>query len=89
MNTAVLVIDVQRAIFAPSPRPFEADEVVKRINALTARARAQRVPVAFIQHQSVGGDFAPQSEGWKLEKNLVVAPGDAVIAKATPDSFLR
>jgi nicotinamidase-related amidase len=91
MDTAVLVIDVQRAIFDPSPRgrPFEADEVVQRINALTTRARAQRVPVAFIQHQTADGDFAPQSEGWKLERNLVVGPNDAVIAKATPDSFLR
>jgi nicotinamidase-related amidase len=89
MKTAVLVIDVQRAIFDPSPRPFEADAVVQRINALTARARAQRVPVAFIQHQNAAGEFAPQSEGWQLERNLVVEPNDTVIAKTTPDSFLR
>jgi nicotinamidase-related amidase len=91
MNTAVLVIDVQRAIFDPSPngRPFEADEVVQRINALTTRARAQHVPVAFIQHQTEDGDFVPQSEGWELEKNLVIGPNDAIVAKKTPDSFLR
>lgn len=92
MDIAVIVVDVQRAIFDPSPRgrPFEADEVVQRINALTTRARAHHVPVAFIQHQSKNEeDFFPHSAGWELEKNLVIGPNDAVIAKETPDSFLR
>ena len=39
MSTALLVIDVQRGLFDSEPRPFEADAVIARINALTARAR--------------------------------------------------
>jgi len=91
MNTAVLVVDVQRGIFDPSPRgrAFEADEVVQRINALTARARAQKVPIAFIQHETAEGNFARQNEGWELEKNLEIGANDVIIAKTTSDSFLR
>jgi hypothetical protein len=39
MKSAVLVLDVQTKMFTDSPRPFEADEVVKRINDITAQAR--------------------------------------------------
>lgn len=89
MKTAVIVIDVQRALFEYAPRPFEADAVVRRINALTARARAAGVPVAFIQHQGKEGSLKAQTEGWQLEKNLSIQTGDCVIPKTTPDSFLR
>ena len=49
MKTAVLVIDVQRGLCDDPPRPHEAEAVMQRINALTGRARASGVPVAFIQ----------------------------------------
>ena len=39
MKSAVLVIDVQRGLFDPVPRPFEANEVVERINTITQNAR--------------------------------------------------
>jgi nicotinamidase-related amidase len=52
MNAAVLVIDVQRALFDAAPRPFEADAVVDRINVVTQRARESGVPMIFIQHEA-------------------------------------
>ena len=45
MNSAVLVIDVQRGLFDEVPRPYAADETIDRINRLTARAREAGVPV--------------------------------------------
>jgi nicotinamidase-related amidase len=89
VSTALLVIDVQRALFDPEPRPFEADAVVERINTLTARARAADVPVVFVQHETPSGPLALGSDGWKLQANLKVEPRDAVVRKATPDAFLR
>jgi nicotinamidase-related amidase len=86
MNSAILVIDMQRGLFDEAPRPFEADMVIHRINALTDRARRAGVPVAFIQHEdAVALKF--QSENWALERQLRVMPGDATIRKTTPDSF--
>ena len=86
---ALLIIDVQRGLFDPPPRPFEADAVVDRINTLSARARAAGVPVIFIQHDKPGSPLAADSEGWQLERRLVVAAGDLLVRKQTPDSFLR
>jgi nicotinamidase-related amidase len=87
MNTALLVIDVQRGLFEPEPRPFEADAVIARINALAARARAVDVPVVLVQHESPSLPFG--SEAWQLDTRLDVESRDAVIRKTTPDAFLR
>jgi len=88
MKTAVLVIDMQRGLCDDPPRPHEAGEVVQRINALTGRARAAGVPVAFIQHEN-DVDLEFDSERWQLADVLHVDAGDTKIRKATPDSFLR
>jgi nicotinamidase-related amidase/N-acetylglutamate synthase-like GNAT family acetyltransferase len=87
--TALLVIDVQRGLFDDAPRPFEADAVVDRINALAARARAAGAPVVFIQHEREGTALARGGEGWHFERRLDVHDGDTIVAKTTPDSFLR
>ena len=88
MKSAILVINVQTKIFDTDPRPFEADEIVKRINHVTALARAASVPVFLIQHEAPGYlDHA--SEGWQLQKKLIVKDGDIRVRKSTGDSFLR
>lgn len=87
MKSTLLVIDVQQALFDETPRPFEADAVVERINTLTARARAAGVPVVFIQHEA--SDLEYNSAGWQLQPGLQVKEGDAKLRKTTPDSFLR
>ncbi|KIQ31702.1 isochorismatase [Variovorax paradoxus] len=88
MKTAVLVIDVQRGLCDDPPRPHEAQDVVQRINALTGRARATGVPVAFIQHE-YEVDLEFDSERWQLADALGVDAADTKIRKTTPDSFLR
>lgn len=88
-KSAVLVIDVQRGLFDPEPQPFEAQETVQRINALTARARAAGVPVGVVLHEREGSALAYQSEGWQAVAQLQVAPTARIIRKTTPDSFLR
>ncbi len=88
MKSAVLVTDVQTKVFNTDPRPFEADEVVKRINHVTIMARAAGVPVFFIQHEAAGY-LDHGSEGWKLQKDLIVEDRDIRVRKTTGDSFLR
>lgn len=89
MNTALLIIDIQRALFQVEPRPFEADLVVQRINDLAERARSLAIPVIFVQHEKEGSPLAFQSEGWQLQKNLITGGGDLFLRKTTPDAFLR
>lgn len=89
MKTALLIIDVQHGLFDDEPRPYEADVVVERINALAGRARAHDVPVVFIQHERASGNLAHGTESWQLERHLRTVPGDHFVRKTTPDSFLR
>ena len=83
-----MVTDVQTKLFDTSPRPFEADEVVKRINHVTTLARTAGIPIFLIQHE-VPGYLDHESEGWQLQKNLVVKDSDIRVRKTTGDSFLR
>ena len=75
MNLALLVIDVQRGLFEPQPPPADADAVVERINALSAKAREAGMPVVFVQHERAG-DLEAESPGWALHPGLQVAEGD-------------
>lgn len=89
MKSALLVIDVQRGLFDPEPRPYEAVAVVQRINDLARSARSAGSPVVFIQHERDGTALTHRTEGWQLVSDLEVGPQDLFIRKRTPDSFLR
>ncbi|HAP26287.1 MAG TPA: cysteine hydrolase [Achromobacter sp.] len=89
MTSALIVIDVQRALFETSPPPFEAAHVLARINALAKRARAAGAPVVYVQHESPGSDLAHGGPGWDLDMRLATDPTDLRVRKTTPDSFLR
>ncbi|MBB2486173.1 cysteine hydrolase [Mitsuaria sp. WAJ17] len=87
MPQALLIIDVQQALF--DPPPFEAPAVIERINALAERFRAKGLPVFLIQHQSPQGALQAGSPGWAFAQGLQTRPSDTVTSKTTPDSFLR
>lgn len=87
MTAALIVIDVQRALFEASPPPADAGAVLGRINDLTDRARAAGVPVIYVQHESAGSPFMPGQPAWELDTRLTPLPEDARVRKTTPDSF--
>jgi nicotinamidase-related amidase len=88
-HTAVLVIDVQVGLFCAKPAPLEAEAVIARINAVTAKARQAGALVIVIQHD--GGpndpDLMPFTDGWKLHPNLHNQPDDVTLRKTTCDAF--
>lgn len=86
--TALIVIDVQNALFQPEPRPFEADAVIARIRLLTVAARSAGVPVVWVQHERAGSALAWDSPGWALPDALQARDSDARLRKTTPDAFL-
>ncbi len=89
MRTALLIIDVQRGLFDHEPRPFEARQVIERINQLAQSAREAAVPVIFIQHERQGSPLEYQSENWQLANGIVSESNDLFVRKTTPDSFLH
>lgn len=89
MKSALIVIDVQRGLFGPEPQPFEAEEVIQRINRLVTSAREAGWPVVFVQHERDGTPLEHRSPGWALDARLATTPQDLYVRKTTPDCFLR
>ncbi|MFJ9310427.1 cysteine hydrolase family protein [Streptomyces cyaneofuscatus] len=80
---ALLVIDMQNALVAIA---HQGARTVARIAALQERARAAGVPVVTVQHQD--DELEPGTEGWRIAPALAPAPGEPVVPKSSPDSFL-
>jgi nicotinamidase-related amidase len=59
-HTALLVIDVQNGVVAGAPR---REEVIANIDTLVDAARAQEVPVIWVQHSD--DDLVRGSESWE------------------------
>lgn len=92
MPTALIIIDVQRALFDTTdtqPAPADAPDVLDRINALAERARQAGAPVIYVQHEAPDSALAHAEPGWELDPRLRPAPNDLRVRKTTPDSFLR
>ncbi len=87
MPYAMLIIDVQQVLCSGRYAVFEADRVIDRINQLSRRARAAKVPVIVIQHESDDGVLIHGSDGWQLAPGLEVDPDDIRLRKRATDSF--
>ena len=81
-NTALLVVDVQNNVVANA---HQRDEVIANINTLIDRARAQQVPVIWVQHAD---DDLPQgSDGWQYVPELQRLESEPLVHKQYGDSF--
>lgn len=89
MRQALLVIDMQTCFFAEEPYPFEANEVIVRINALAQAARKASVPVIWVQQENPSAGLPFESQAWQLEPRLKPSLDDQRLRKSTPDAFLR
>jgi nicotinamidase-related amidase len=81
-NTALVVIDVQQGVVANA---VSRDRVVANIRSLVERARAERVPVVWVQHNDE--DLPQGSDPWKYVPELERADGEALVHKSYGDSF--
>ncbi len=85
IQSALIVIDMQRALFAAHQRPHDADFVIRRVCALIDRARRDDVQVVFVQN--ISDSFPHGSEGWRLLPPLEPRFPDWVIDKTRPSIF--
>src|SRR5690349_6104900 len=87
-DTALLVIDVQKGMFAEEHPVYGGAELLATIGALLAEARAAQVPVIYVQHNGgPGHPLEPGKPGWPIHPAIAPAEGDPVVGKSTPDSF--
>ncbi|CAN5729699.1 cysteine hydrolase family protein [soil metagenome] len=87
MKSALLVIDVQRALCQGDYAAFEAERVIQRINLVAGKARAAGVPVVFIQHEANDGLLEPDTDGWRLAEGLDALESDLYLRKKASDAF--
>lgn len=81
-NTALLVIDVQNGVVANA---HNRDGVIGNITTLVDRARAEDVPVVWVQHAD---EHLPRdSERWQYVPELVRRDPEPVVHKSYSDSF--
>lgn len=81
-NTALLVIDVQNGVVANG---HDRDAVVGNVANLVERARAEHVPVVWVQHSD--DELVPDSTEWQLVPELRPTEAEPVIHKNYGDSF--
>lgn len=84
MTTALLVIDVQHG---NTDGAHDRDGVVGRIRGLIDRARAESVPVIWVQHEA--GPFVPGSDPWQILEEVRPGAGDPVVGKRYLDAFVE
>lgn len=89
MTTALLIIDVQRALCSGEYQCFDIPRVIEAINVLSGRARKAGVPVVLIQQEENDSPLAHGAEGWQLAEGLETSPKDLRMRKTTPDSFYQ
>ena len=81
-NTALLVIDVQNGVMASS---INRDAVIANIKSLVDKARAEDVPVIWIQHNDKG--LPRDSEVWQYVPELKRDDAEPLVHKSYGDSF--
>lgn len=81
-NTALIVIDMQNDVVGEA---FETERVVANIDSLVGRARAQGIPVIWVQHADEG--LVEGSDGWQIVDALVRNDDEALVHKNYGDSF--
>jgi nicotinamidase-related amidase len=87
MNTAVLVVDMQRALCNGPEEAWDIGRVIANVNAVVTRARTLGASVIMIQHEEASGPLAYGSEGWEIDGRVATDPSDLRLAKRTCDSF--
>lgn len=81
-NTALVVVDVQNDVVANA---HKRDEVIANINTLIDKARAEQVPVIWVQHSS--DELTENSDGWQYVPELRRRDSEPLVHKKYGDSF--
>ncbi len=81
-NTALLVVDVQNGVVADA---HNRDAVVANIKTLVDRARAEAVPVIWVQHADE--QLPTGSDGWEYVPELTRIDAEPLVHKSFGDSF--
>jgi nicotinamidase-related amidase len=85
-KTALLIVDVQRALFARSTPIYEADKLIKNINSLVGVWQNSGGLIIYVQHSNKKM-LVKNTVDWKLHPDLLLRDSDIVIEKVHGNAF--
>ena len=81
-NTALIVVDVQNAVVEHA---HQRDAVIANIAQLVDKARANRFPVVWVQHNDT--ELVRGSAEWEYVPELMIDVSEPVVHKSYNDAF--
>jgi len=91
-NTALILIDIQNDYFAGGLIPLaDMDRAAANAALLLGDARARHVPILHVRHIAKSDEapfFRPGTAGSEIHNSVTPRPGEIVIEKARPNSFV-
>jgi nicotinamidase-related amidase len=81
-NTALLVVDVQNGVVEGA---HERDAIVANIGSVIEKARRERVPVVWVQHNDE--QLERGSDEWEIVPELTPGAAEPLVEKSYGDSF--
>ena len=81
-HTALVVIDMQNDVVGNA---HLRDDVIANISTLVEKARAEQVPVVWVQHSNE--EMTEGSDGWQYVPELQRLTGEPLVHKKYGDSF--
>jgi nicotinamidase-related amidase len=85
-NTALLVIDVQMALFSRPTPIHKADDLIRNINSLVEMFQLSNALVIYIQHSN-NKMLIKDSDGWQFHPDLNFNEDDPIIHKIHGNAF--
>lgn len=83
---ALVVIDVQTALFQKNTPVYREETLLANINALADAFHGRSLPVFFIHHANTSW-LRADTPGWQLHSSLHMLPGDALLGKKVGNAF--
>ena len=88
-DSALIVIDVQRAIDDPVWGPRNNPQAELAIASLLQAWRSEHLPIVHVRHDSTEprSPYRPDGPGREFKPEAAPTPGEVVVTKTTPDAF--
>ncbi|MDM5276160.1 cysteine hydrolase family protein [Paenibacillus silvae] len=87
-HTALVIIDVQSAMFDESDPVYQGEQLLITIQKLSVSAREAGQQIVYIQHsEGPGSPLERETAGWEIHPSIAPITGDLIFEKETPDSF--
>ncbi|MGB2897388.1 MAG: isochorismatase family protein, partial [Anaerolineales bacterium] len=85
-STALLVIDVQMALFSRPTPIYKAEDLIRNINSLVEMFQLSNALVVYIQHSN-NKMLIKASDGWGFHPDLNIKETDPIIHKIHGNAF--